>query len=172
VVLFLAAPHTHIARVCCSLATTASHDLHATAHTHATATATTLPRRRVSAIKSAGGLRLSLFTLGVADCAVNRQDGAGGLGGSSNHVDTHDFWLPDKGLIEVSHLAVQNVDTLPEALITLLVVGLSQFIKNIGRVHTRVVGQLLGDDLEGLGIAMDDQLRLALDRSCVLTQVS
>ena len=66
-----------------SFATTALHNLHATAHVHATATSTTLAGRRVRAIKSASGLSLMLFALGVPDSAIDRKNCYSGLGGSS-----------------------------------------------------------------------------------------
>jgi hypothetical protein len=54
-----------------SLASTALHNLHSTAHVHATSAATTLAGRRAGSVKTACSLCLLLLASGVDDGLVN-----------------------------------------------------------------------------------------------------
>ena len=155
-----------------SLATAALHNLHSASHAHSAATSTSLAGRRSRSVEASSSGGLLLLGLGVADGLVNREDGAGGLSGGGEHVDSHDLGFPDKLLVKVGDFTVQNVNTNPDVLIPLDVVLHAELVKNVSGVHSGVFSELLGDGLEGLGVAVHNELGLALDGADVLAQVA
>ena len=106
----------------------------------------------------------------VLNCLINGEDGACSLCCCRQHIKTHDLRLPHKFLEEVVNAAFKDVDSLPEAILFILHMDLSQFVQNVCGVHARVVSELSWDHLEGLSEAADDHLRLATDLTNVVTQ--
>lgn len=150
------------------------HDLHSTAHAHSATTASTSTGglRTAGARQATSSLCLLLFTLGVADGLINGKNGGSSLCGSSHNIDSYDLGLPDKELEHVVNFAAQDVNTLPAAFLALHGVDLSELVKHVSSVHTRVVSQLLGDDFKSLGETINNELLLALDVSEVVAEES
>lgn len=134
----------------------------------------------------------------VLDGLVYGQDEAGGLRRGRQGVDAHDGRLPDAGgevvgdvlvvdVHAVPHTALQRRPQVSSKVLTrhmtitasascplpsphLCVFG-SQLVEDVGGVEARVVAQLPGDDLQGLGVRSDEQLLLSRDGPGIVAQV-
>ena len=169
----LAITHTEL-ETAGSLASTALHDAHTSAHAHATATtaSTASGGTRLTSFESALGESIVLLTGGVANSLINRKDSAGGFTGCGENVQADHLGLPDEFLVHVVDIAFNDIDSLPETLSIVLDVDLSKFVENIGRVHAGVISELTWDNLESLSESADDHLLLTTDGTDVLTEES
>jgi hypothetical protein len=74
--------------------------------------------------------------------------------------------------VHVSDSVVDNINTEPSAVLTILSMLLSQLVQNISRVHARVVSKLSGDDFQSLSKGIDNKLGLALDLTKVFSKIT
>jgi len=99
------------------------------------------------------------FTLRVSNSFVNTEDQASRLSGTADSVDLHQAGFPDKRIHVVPYTI--HVNTKPFATIGMLPL---QFVEDISRIETSVVGYLTGNDLQSLGECSNDKLKFAWNR--------
>lgn len=101
--------------------------------------------------------RLALL---VANRLIHTQDQARSLGRSRQGIDLDKGRLPHEALHHVRDALVLEVDAGPDLAPPVLD---AEAVENIGGVEAGIVAQLPGNDLEGLGEALDDGLLLVRD---------
>mmetsp|Transcript_32857 Transcript_32857/g.76716 ORF Transcript_32857/g.76716 Transcript_32857/m.76716 type:complete len:239 (+) Transcript_32857:509-1225(+) len=145
-------------RVSVSLSPTAAATPHAAAPTHPTAAA--LHRRVILVVR--------LLRRRIAHRLINGEDQTSRLGGSGERVPLHHGGLPHERLKRVADTVFDDVDAEPRAPVRVLH---TKLVEDIGRVHASIRRDLSRDDLKGLGVRSNEQLRLAKDAPRVLTQM-
>ena len=123
------------------------HHTHSSAEAHSTAattaaSATAATATTVSTLESAFGQRLVLLAGRVTNGLIDGKNSASGLACGREYIQAHDLRLPNELIEHVVDSAFEHVDSLPEAILVVLYVNLPQSVKDVGRVHTRVVGEL------------------------------
>lgn len=113
-----------------SLASTTLHDAHSSSQARATTAASaTSGRATAAAFESALGESLILLAGWVTDGLIDGENCAGSLARSCQNIQAHDFWLPYEFFVHVVNLALEHVDSHPEAIV--LRVNLSESIENV-----------------------------------------
>jgi hypothetical protein len=101
-------------------------------------------------------------------CVYLPQQQTSGLRGSRDSVRFDDSRLPHAGLEVVRNVLVENVHTVPDAVLSVL---LAQLVQDVGGVEAGIVAQLPRNHLEGLGHSADDELLLAGDGAAVVAKI-
>jgi len=103
---------------------------------------------------------------------IDTEDGASGLGGGLENIDSDLLGLPDELLVHIIDVALKHVDTEPHSFLTALGVLLSELVEDVSGVEAGVLGEGSGDGLESLGKSINDELSLARDLLEVLSEVA
>lgn len=101
-------------------------------------------------------MSLLLFRCGVSDGSVNREDSASCLSGGLDYVETDELGLPDKEVEKVFNSSSEDVNSNPSAFFSLSGMTFSKGVKDVSRVHSGVISELFGDDLERSGESLHD----------------
>ena len=101
-------------------------------------------------------MSLLLFGCGVLDGSINREDGASCLSGGLDYVKTDKLGLPDEEVEKVLNSSSEDVNSDPSSFISLSGVTFSEGVKDISGVHSGVISELFGDDLERSGESLHD----------------
>ena len=123
------------------------HHTHSSAEAHSTAattasSATAATATTDSTLESALGQGLVLLAGRVTNGLIDGKNSASGLACCREYVQAHDLRLPNELFEHVVDIALKHVDSLPEAVLVVLHMDLSQSVKDVGRVHAGVVGEL------------------------------
>lgn len=147
---------------------------HFTGHSHASSTAATSAHSGdIVLVETSLRLGLLLLRSGVSDGSVDRKDCASCLSGGLNHVEADKLGLPHEEVVKVLDSSSEDVDSDPHVFgLGLDGVTFSKGVEDISGVHSRVISELLGDDLERSGEGLHDQLVLTFDLENLLLQVA
>jgi len=112
--------------------------------------------------------RTRLLTLFRLDGLIDRDNHGRGLGSRFDGIDFDECGFPYEFLKVVCDTLGLDIDSSPG-----FAAGVThaQFVEDVGAVEASVIAELTGDDFEGAGVSINDELLFSLDCSCVFTEV-